>query len=108
MTDKIVRKHILVYGRVQGVGFRYRASHAARSFGLTGWVRNNPDGTVEMELQGEDIDIAFNSKYIMDVIRNVEDDDLYMNFNSNVSPCVVTSPKDQEYLYLILPVRVFQ
>ena len=63
---------------------------------------------MEMELQGEDIDIAFNSKYIMDVIRNVEDEDLYMNFNSNVSPCVVTSPKDQEYLYLILPVRVFQ
>ena len=54
MSDKIVRKHILVYGRVQGVGFRYRASHAARSFGLTGWVRNNPDGTVEMELQGEE------------------------------------------------------
>ena len=57
MSDKIVRKHILVYGRVQGVGFRYRASHAARSFGLTGWVRNNPDGTVEMELQGEEAQI---------------------------------------------------
>lgn len=52
--EGIVRKRILVFGRVQGVGFRYRASHAAKAFGLTGWVRNNPDGSVEMELQGEE------------------------------------------------------
>lgn len=49
-----VRKHIVVSGRVQGVGFRYRASHAAQSLGLTGWVRNDPEGTVSMELQGEE------------------------------------------------------
>lgn len=63
---------------------------------------------MEADLNGENIDIAFNSKYIVDVIRNVEDDELYMNFNSNVSPCVVTPPSGEEYVYLILPVRVFQ
>jgi len=63
---------------------------------------------VETELQGDEINIAFNSKYIVDVIRNVEDEDLYMNFNSNVSPCVVMPPAGEEYVYLILPVRVFQ
>ena len=47
-----VRKHMIFAGRVQGVGFRYRASYTARSLGLTGWVRNDPDGTVEMEVQG--------------------------------------------------------
>ena len=52
--EGIVRKRILVFGRVQGVGLRYRASHAAKAFGLTGWVRNNPDGSVEMELRGEE------------------------------------------------------
>lgn len=41
-------------GYVQGVGFRYRAYHAANSLGLTGWVRNEPDGSVIMEVQGED------------------------------------------------------
>jgi acylphosphatase len=41
-------------GYVQGVGFRYRAYHAANSLGLTGWVRNEPDGSVTMEVQGED------------------------------------------------------
>ena len=44
-----VRKHITFYGWVQGVGFRYRARHAAELYGCTGWVRN---GSVTMEIQG--------------------------------------------------------
>ena len=47
-----VRERIIFRGRVQGVGFRYQAMYAARDFGLTGWVQNLPDGTVEMEVQG--------------------------------------------------------
>ena len=50
--DEIVRKHIVCYGWVQGVGFRYRARHAANLYGVTGWVRNDPDGSVTMEMQG--------------------------------------------------------
>jgi acylphosphatase len=49
----MIRKHILFYGRVQGVGFRYHATYKARLLGLTGWVRNLYDGSVEMEVQGE-------------------------------------------------------
>lgn len=40
-------------GEVQGVGFRYRACHAAGQLGLTGWVRNEYDGSVTMEVQGD-------------------------------------------------------
>lgn len=47
-----IRKHIIFYGRVQGVGFRYYAVNKANQLGLTGWVRNLPDETVEMEVQG--------------------------------------------------------
>lgn len=47
-----MRRNYRFYGEVQGVGFRYRASQAARSLGLTGWVRNDFDGSVEMEVQG--------------------------------------------------------
>lgn len=49
-----IRKHIIFYGRVQGVGFRYYAVNKANQLGLTGWVKNLPDGTVEMEVQGEE------------------------------------------------------
>ncbi|HBA69406.1 MAG TPA: acylphosphatase [Lachnospiraceae bacterium] len=48
----IIRKHMKIYGRVQGVGFRYSACYSASQLGLTGWVRNEWDGTVEMEVQG--------------------------------------------------------
>ena len=49
---EIVRKRILFTGRVQGVGFRWLARHAAEALGLTGWVRNEYDGSVTMEIQG--------------------------------------------------------
>ncbi len=52
-----IRKHYIFYGTVQGVGFRYRAYYSARSFGVTGWVRNCSDGTVEMEAEGTERDI---------------------------------------------------
>ena len=42
-----------IYGDVQGVGFRYRTEHAANMLRLTGWVRNDWDGSVEMEVQGD-------------------------------------------------------
>jgi len=48
----MIRKHIRFWGRVQGVGFRYRAYHAANAVGATGWVRNEYDGSVTMEIQG--------------------------------------------------------
>ena len=63
---------------------------------------------MEASLNGEPIDIAFNARYITDVIRNVPDEDLCMKFNSSVSPCVVVPQTGDDYLYLILPVRVFQ
>ena len=49
---EIIRKHITFYGWVQGVGFRYRARNAAQLTGATGWVRNEYDGSVTMEIQG--------------------------------------------------------
>ena len=49
---KVIRKYLKIRGFVQGVGFRYRAEHAANMIGATGWVRNDPDGAVSMEIQG--------------------------------------------------------
>ena len=52
-----IRYHVIFYGQVQGVGFRYRAYYAAYQLGLTGWVRNCYDGSVEMEVQGSEASI---------------------------------------------------
>jgi acylphosphatase len=51
-------KHVIFSGQVQGVGFRYTAKQIAQQYGATGFVRNLPDGTVEMLVQGpaQDVD----------------------------------------------------
>ena len=54
----MIRKHIIFTGSVQGVGFRYRARHAAELYGCTGWVRNEYDGSVVMEIQGTEEQMA--------------------------------------------------
>ena len=50
----MLRKRLTFQGDVQGVGFRYRACMAADYYGCTGWVSNLWDGSVEMEIQGEE------------------------------------------------------
>lgn len=59
----MIRNRIVFTGRVQGVGFRWRARQAADLYGCTGWCRNDWDGSVTMEIQGkkEDIDKVIRS-----------------------------------------------
>ena len=58
MKGPLVRKHLIFSGSVQGVGFRWRARRAAEAYGVTGWVRNDWNGTVSMELQGTEAQLA--------------------------------------------------
>lgn len=50
--EKQVRAHVIISGRVQGVFFRVETQRAAERFGVLGWVRNRPDGTVEAVFEG--------------------------------------------------------
>lgn len=50
---KTIRAHILVSGKVQGVGYRFWTVHRANQLSLNGWVRNLPDGRVEALFEGE-------------------------------------------------------
>ena len=54
MEEETKRMVSLVRGRVQGVAFRYHTALKANQLGLQGWVRNNKDGTVQVEAQGQE------------------------------------------------------
>lgn len=54
---RMLRRAVIFEGRVQGVGFRYAAREVAEGFTVTGWVRNEPDGTVRLEVQGEPAEV---------------------------------------------------
>jgi acylphosphatase len=53
----MLAKRVIFRGRVQGVGFRYAVKDLARSFEICGWVRNLPDGNVELEVMGEPAEV---------------------------------------------------
>lgn len=59
------RRHVVVHGFVQGVGFRYAVERAARSRGVAGWVENRADGAVEAIFEGEREDV----EALVDVCR---------------------------------------
>ena len=54
----IVRKRLYITGRVQGVAFRASTVATARALGLSGWVANRADGSVEAVAEGDDADVA--------------------------------------------------
>ncbi|HEY3540937.1 MAG TPA: acylphosphatase [Gaiellaceae bacterium] len=49
----MIRRHVVLHGRVQGVGFRFSLLERARARGVAGWVRNRGDGTVEGVFEGD-------------------------------------------------------
>ena len=59
-----------------------------------------------VEKTGNDMEIGFNSKFVLDVLKVIDDEQVSLNFKNGVSPCVVTPVEGDSYEYLILPVRI--
>ncbi|MBQ9010966.1 MAG: DNA polymerase III subunit beta [Clostridia bacterium] len=62
---------------------------------------------IEIECEGKDLEIAFNVKYMLDILKSISDEEIVIRFKKNVNPCVICPPDENDrYRYLILPVRV--
>lgn len=77
-TDRLALR-LTAVGRVQGVGFRYSAYHEARRLGLFGYVRNLPDESVEMVVQGERGDVLRFVDFCRKGPARARVDDVYIN-----------------------------
>lgn len=63
---------------------------------------------ISIKLQGEGIQIAFNSKYLLDVLKNMEQNEVVMKMTSGISPCVIEEENNENAKYLVLPVRLMR
>jgi len=63
------------------------------------------EDNIEVNKTGEDIEIRFNHKFLLDIFKSIEDDYIKLNFTNNLSPCIIKSMENEEFLYLVLPVR---
>ena len=66
----------------------------------------NVKENITVSMKGADITIAFNSKYFTDCLRATEDEYIKINFSNAISHCIVTPSENEDYLFLILPVRM--
>jgi len=61
-----------------------------------------------IEMQGEPIKIAFNSRYLLDILKNIESDEVIMKMTSGITPCVIEEKNNESFKYLVLPVRLMR
>ena len=62
---------------------------------------------INCQMEGEELEIAFNARYMNDVLKNLDEDEMYLCFNTNISPCVIRPVEGEDFLYLVLPVRIY-
>lgn len=71
---------------------------------------NNENGNayeeLEIDFEGESLEIAFNSRYFLDGIKNIDSEKISIEFGGSVNPCVIKPIDGAEYIYLLLPVRL--
>jgi DNA polymerase-3 subunit beta len=62
---------------------------------------------MDVQINGDDIDIAFNPRFCMNILKCIPDDHIYMDFTTSISPCVIRPAKTEGFYYLIVPVRIY-
>ena len=89
MSD-LQRFHVLVKGRVQGVGFRYFSQNCALKLQITGWVRNLADGRVEAEIQGESAQVQL-------MLSELQQGPRFGHVDSLIKNEIAVSPDEKDF-----------
>lgn len=70
----------------------------------------NQTGDAKEELyvttEGKNLEVGFNPKYFLDCLKVIDDEEVYIEFGSSISPCLVKSTENNDYTYMILPIRL--
>lgn len=68
----------------------------------------NVNEVIKAESSGDNLNIAFNSRYILEGIKVIDSEEIQLNFMGSLNPCIITPVQDENYIYLVLPVRLAQ
>ena len=61
---------------------------------------------IYISTEGKNIEVGFNPKYFLDSLKVIEDEEVFVEFGTNISPCLIKSVENNEYVYMILPIRL--
>ena len=92
----MISLQVFYEGNVQGVGFRWTVLHAAKGFDVTGWVRNLPDGRVELQVTGEEDEV----RALLDCIARGELHSLIHKQTENIRDDIARSSHN-DYISII-------
>ena len=61
---------------------------------------------IYVETEGKNLEIGFNPKYFLDCLKSIDDEEVHVNFGSDISPCIVKPIENNDYVYMILPIKI--
>ena len=61
---------------------------------------------VYISTEGQNLEVGFNPKYFLDSLKAIDEEEVYIEFGTNVSPCLIKSVDNSDYVYMILPIRL--
>lgn len=59
-----------------------------------------------VDTEGKDLEIGFNPRFFLDALKAIDDEDVYIEFGTNRSPCIIRPIEDGDYIYMILPIKM--
>ena len=61
---------------------------------------------VFISTEGQYLEAGFNPKYFLDCLKSIDDEEVFIEFGSNISPCIIKPVENSDYVYMILPIRL--
>ena len=103
IIDAIERASIMTEGKNNLVKFNISDSI------LTVSSNSEEGGSIEevlIQKDGDNLEIGFNARYMLDVLKVISDEEIIMKMNTPITPCLITPIEGDSYIYLVLPVRI--
>ena len=72
------------------------------------WTNQKGDAKEEIYVttEGKNLEAGFNPRYFLDALKVIDDEEVYIDFGTNISPCIIRPIEGDEYTYMILPIRM--